>query len=134
MYLIFMGGRLDFILGNVMPENNEQEKHNNSANPVESSPKKGGIQNSVVVFIWCMFASILITGWRKFFVGFGIAPIDAITSLFGLSLVPFFLGWIIAKGLGFCTKKFPFKNLWLIGSTAVIVLMLIGLYRGTTGI
>jgi len=55
-------------------------------------------------------------------------------TLLGGALIPFLLGYVIAKGLSFKLKKPPFKNLWLIGATVVIAMSLIGQWRAATGV
>jgi flagellar basal body-associated protein FliL len=68
-------------------------------------------------------------GWKEFFVGLGIMPLQTIAELLGASLVPFMSGWLVAKLLGLLFKKVSFKRLWLGTSFLFFVIMLIGQYR-----
>ena len=96
--------------------------------------RKKGVPDSIIVYLWCMAGAALLMGWKKFFVGIGVDTSGTIAETMGAALLPFLLGYVIAKGLSFKLKKLPFKNLWLISATVVIVMGLIGQWRIATGL
>jgi flagellar FliL protein len=87
------------------------------------------ISDTLVVFLVCFIFAIILKGWKEFFVGFGIMPLQTIAELLGTSLVPFMSGWLVAKLLGLLFKKVSSKPLWLGTSFLFFVIMLIGQYR-----
>ena len=98
-----------------------------------NTQKKKGTSNSLFVFLCCLIYAIFAIGWRGFFVGIGITPIGTLANLLGIAVVPFLLGWVIAKVASFAARTVSFRSLWLTGSTLVFVLMLVGQYRASTG-
>jgi hypothetical protein len=102
-------------------------------NSEDALPRKKGISDNLIVFLVCLIFAIILKGWKEFFVGLGIMPLQTIAALLGSSLVPFMSGWLVAKLLGLLSKKVPFKTLWLGVSALMFLIMLIGQYRAATG-
>ena len=76
-----------------------------------------------VVLALCVFGTIIfLFGIKKTFVGWGIAPIDTLASIFGLASVPYVIGWIIAK-VGEKISKLKFQHIWISVSAILILIM-----------
>jgi len=87
------------------------------------------ISATLAIYFWCYFCAILLYGGMKFFIGIHIAPIDTLAELTGSALVPYSMGWVIAKMINFFSTKISFHILWLMSSSFSIVIMLIGQLR-----
>lgn len=108
--------------------------------PDQGIRNKTGISNkktvadSIFIYLCCLVFSIFVIGWRKFFIGIAVAPMGTIAELLGLGLVPFLIGWVIARIAGLLIKKVSFRQLWFAGSCLLFLLMLVGRYRASSGI
>lgn len=115
-----------------MEQNDEIKKTDEKAiDP--SAHRKKELPIGLSVFAWCLIGSIAMKGWKEFFVGLGVMPIGTLAELLGLAILPFLLGWVIARLLSLAIKKISFRNLWIIGSTVIIVIAMIGQWRSATG-
>jgi hypothetical protein len=94
--------------------------------PNPSEPKKKDIRFALAMFIACVFGGLFVTGWVKVLVGLGVAPLETIAAQIGVALVPFVVGWLIAKVIGLALKKVSFNTLWVASTTLLIVLMFVG--------
>ena len=110
----------------------ESDKQSNFTETDQHSDKAKPLNQTLVVFMICLVGAIFIKGWKPFFVGMGIMPMLTIAELIGMAFVPFALGGLIALIFSFFLKKIPQQTLWIFGSIASIVIVLIGQYRGGT--
>jgi TPR repeat protein len=94
--------------------------------PNPSEPKKKDIRFALAMFIACMFGGLFVTGWVEVLIGLGVAPLEIISAQIGIALVPFVVGWLIAKVLSLVVKKVSLNALWVASTTLLIVLMLFG--------
>ena len=102
--------------------------------PNPSEPKKTDIRFALAMFIACVFGGLFVTGWVKVVVGLGVAPLETIAGQIGVALIPFVVGWLIAKVLGIALKKVSFNTLWVASTTLLIVLMFVGQNKSETSV
>lgn len=83
----------------------------------------------VVVGISATWSILFITGFSRFFIGFGINPVATVAELLGQLAVPVIPAYFVAKLI---TKKFDFSFLyaWITVDVVVLILMTIGTFRG----
>ncbi len=79
-----------------------------------------------ILFVVCLIGGVFVTGFAEVLVGLSISPVNTIATQFGIALVPFAIGWLIAKGTSFYIKKISFNIIWFFCSIATIIAMFIG--------
>jgi hypothetical protein len=96
----------------------------------EVIPQKKGISDNLFVFIVCSILALVLMGWKPFFVGLGIMPIQTLAKLLGSAGALFIMGWLAAKLLSTLLKTVSLKSLWLATSVLFFVISLIGQANG----
>ena len=96
----------------------------------EVTPQKKGISDNLFVFIACLILALVLMGWKPFFVGLGIMPIQTAATLLGSAGALFIMGWLAAKILSLIFKTVSLKSLWLATSVLFFVISLIGKANG----
>ena len=83
----------------------------------------------VVVGISATWVILLITGFSRFFIGFGINPVVTVAELLGQLVVPIIPAFFLAKLI---TKKFNYSFLytWIAVDIGFLILLTIGRIRG----
>ena len=83
----------------------------------------------VVLGISAAWSILFITGFSRFFIGFGIDPVATVAEMLGQLAVPVIPAYFVAKLI---TKKFNFSFLyaWIAVDVVVLILMTIGTIRG----
>ncbi len=83
----------------------------------------------VVVAISATWSILLITGFSRFFIGFGINPAATVAEMLGQLAVPVIPAYFVAKLIA---KKFNLSFLftWIAVDIGVLILMTIGTIRG----
>jgi hypothetical protein len=98
----------------------------------ESSKEKGKFFSKdllVVVLISATWSILFITGFSRFFIGFGINPVATVAEMLGQLAVPIIPAFFVAKLI---TKKFnsSFLYKWIAIDIGILILMTIGTIRG----
>jgi hypothetical protein len=79
-----------------------------------------------ILFVVCLIGGVFVTGFSELSAGMSVSPINTISIQLGIALVPFVVGWLIAKFVLFFNKRIPFNIVWFICSIATMVVMFIG--------
>jgi hypothetical protein len=99
----------------------------------ESATEKKGLNKRQVLTIIAIafIGSALSMGPSKFFVGLGIAPVDTLASVVGISFVPLLVSLLVALLVAKLSKLSMYKA-WVGCLLIMLVVMIIGAIRGAT--
>ena len=72
---------------------------------------------------------LIFRGFDVFFVGFGIAPLNTITGMIGVLIVPIVPTYFIARYLA-VNKGKRFLLAWMVGTCILLAIMTVGMLNG----
>ena len=71
----------------------------------------------------------IFSGFEVFFVGIGIAPLDTISEMVGVLIVPIVPTYFIARYLA-AHKEKKFLSAWIVGTCILLAIMTVGMLNG----
>ena len=72
---------------------------------------------------------VIVSGFSKFFIGFGIAPIDTLAGMLGALTIPLVPSYFVARFLSVRKGK-TFLRSWVIGTVIICTISTIGMLNG----
>jgi len=77
----------------------------------------------------CLWYVFIFTGFSKFFISFGISPLDTLAGMLGAISVPIVPTYFVARYLSIKKGK-DFVTAWLVGTLIILSASTIGLLNG----